>query len=132
MADGYLRPIDAGYLDVIGQWVNLHDEAIRAPRPTDIQVEDKPNDFLLRDGNVYYLFCNGLPMMADENVQLAEESGDFISTFALDKKILSATWLDNGAEVQYKQSGSKTELLTVPFTYGRHLVVRVAKLVCEE
>ena len=130
MADGYLRLIDAAYLDVIGQWVKMHDEAIRAPRPTDIAVEGKPNDFVLRDGNTYYLFCNGLPMMADENVQLAE-GGDFTSTFALDQKILSATWLDNGAEVKFEQQNGKTNLLTVPFTYGRHLVVRVAKLVCE-
>lgn len=130
MADGYLRLIDAGYLDVIGQWIKLHDEAIRAPRPTDVEIEGKPSDFLLRDGNTYYLFCNGLPMMADENVQLAE-GGDFTSTFALDQKILSATWLDNGTEVKFEQKDGKTNLLTVPFTYGRHLVVRVAKLVCE-
>jgi len=69
-------------------------------------------------------------MMADENVQLAE-GGDFTSTFALDKKVLSVSWLDNGTDVQFAQKDGKVSVLTVPFTYGRHLVVRIAKLICE-
>ncbi len=131
MGNGYLRPIDAAYLDLIGQWVKMHDEAIRTPRPTGIEIEGKPNDFLLADGNTYYLFCMDLPMMADENVQLNEDC-NFTSTFALPRKILTAHWLDNGAEVAFCQEKGKTTLQTVPFTYGRQLVVRVAKLECEE
>jgi alpha-L-fucosidase len=83
MGDGYLRPLDAASLEMIGQWVARHEEAIRAPRPAGIEVEGKPNDFLLRDGNTYYLFCIGLPMTADLNVQLGID-GNYESTFCLD------------------------------------------------
>lgn len=130
MGNGYIRPIDACCLELMGQWVALHDEAIRAPRPTGIEIDGKPNDFLLRDGDNYYLFCMGLPMVADLNVQLGVDS-NYASTFCLGRNVRSVTWLDNGLDVPYEVSGDQVTVITQPFTYGRHFVVRVAKIVCE-
>ena len=130
MGDGYLRPLDAASLDMIGQWVSRHEEAIRAPRPSGIEVEGKPNDFLLRDGNTYYLFCMGLPMTADLNVQLGID-GNYESAFCLDGTIKSVRWMDNGKDVPFTVCGEKVTVTTQPFSYGYHWVVRVAKIECE-
>lgn len=130
MENGYIRPIDAASLDIMGSWVGYYDEAIRAPRPANIPISGRDRDFLLRDGNVYYYFAMGLPMVADPNVQRLEGNG-FTASFPLSEKIECATWLDNGQEVPFQQEGDQVSLVTVPFQYGRHLVVRVAKIVCQ-
>lgn len=130
MGNGLLRPIDACCLELMGRWVKTHDEAIRLPRPTDISVENRPRDFLLKEGSTYYLFCLGLPMRSDPNVQ---RGGDdyFRSAFHLDAKIKSACWMDSGEPVKLTQEGSRVSFYAQPFAYGTHGVVRVAKLETE-
>ena len=60
----------------------------------------KPDDFILRDGNSYYLFCYNLPMLADPNVAFHTDA-EHMSKFCLPGKLMSACWLDNGAEVMF-------------------------------
>ena len=128
--DGTLRLIDRGMLEVLGQWVALHDEALHDPRPTDIAVEHKPKDFLLQDGNVYYLFIHKLSVGGDSHVALsAEERG--LERFSLSKKIVSAHFLDNGQPAAFTREGDKVALRTESYGYGVNLVVRVVKIVCE-
>ena len=129
--DGSIRSIDAATLELMGKWVKYYEEAIRNPRPTNIVIKDKESDFILKDENNYYLFCYDLPMMADPNVAVFEEA-DFKDAFELDDKIQSVTWLDDGSDVVFTQEDGRVEITTVPFTYGRHLVVRVAKIECEK
>ena len=129
MGDGRLRPIDREYLRLIGKWVSQNDEAIRTPRPTDIAVVGKPFNFILRDGNNYYLFCTELEMTADANVA-SGKGAEYIQTFQLDGKIERAYWLDNGEAVSFSQRDGITTVRAMPFCYGRSLVVRVAKLIC--
>lgn len=100
------------------------------PEPTDIVVEGKQDDFVLKYGKNYYLFCYNLPMIADANVAIFENTA-YDSVFKLADKIQSVRWMDNGEEVAFKQDGEDVTITTVPFTYGRNLVVRVAKIVCE-
>ena len=69
-------------------------------------------------------------MMADPNVAKFGEA-DFKDDFELSDKIRAITWLDDGSKVAFEQKGNQVEVKTVPFTYGRHLVVRVAKIECE-
>ncbi len=130
MPDGSVRPIEAALLGLMGEWVGYYDEAIRNPRPTDIVVEGKPEDFLLQDGKNYYIFCFNLPMMGDPNVAKFGNA-DFEDYFVLPEKIQSIKWLDNGEEVKFTQEGDKVNMQCVPFFYGTSLVVRVAKIVCE-
>lgn len=129
VGDGSLRPIDAAMLGILGEWVAYYEEAIRAPRPAGIEIRNKEEDFLLRNGNDYYLFCFHLPMRADENVAPNEE-GDFSDVFVLPERIKSVTWMDNGNAVDFIQEGSNVTIHTAPYCYGRNLVVRVAKIVC--
>jgi len=132
MGDGSIRLIDAAMLDVMGTWVSYYDEAIRKPRPSNIPVENTQRNFLLKDGSNYYLFCFGLPMISDPNVAKSRmESEDlFVNRFALPETIKSVTWMDDGTEVEFTQEGEQVTVKTVPFTYGRNLVIRVAKIVC--
>ena len=130
MRDGSIRDIDKATLKLMGRWVAYFDEAIREPEPTDIVVEGKQDDFVLKHGKNYYLFCYNLPMIADANVAIFENTA-YDSVFKLADKIQSVKWMDNGEEVAFKQDGEDVTITTVPFTYGRNLVVRVAKIVCE-
>lgn len=130
LADGSIREIDKAILNLIGKWVDYFDEAIRKPEPTGIEIEGKQDDFILKHENNYYLFCYNLPMIADPNVALFKNA-QYESKFKLPDKIQSVTWMDNRTSVEYKQDGDDVTITTVPYTYGRSLVVRVAKIVCE-
>ena len=127
LSDGSISLMDRAIFDTLGRWVGYFDEALHIPEPTMIEIADKPDDFILRDGNSYYLFCYNLPMSADPNVALHTDA-EYMSKFRLPGKLISACWLDNGVEVMFRQSGEEVVLQTVPYTYGRSLVVRVAKL----
>lgn len=125
--DGTLRLMDQAIYNLIGQWVALNKEALYEPRPSNIIVENKPEDFILVKDNTYYLFCDKLPMAADPNVALFH-SEQYQDCFKLDKKILNVTWLDNGETVDFEQNEKQVIVKTVPYSYGRQLVIRVAKI----
>lgn len=128
--DGTLREIDAAIYHLMGEWISINGEAIYEPRPCGIEVENKKDDFLLEKDGTYYLFCDHLPMSADPNVALVQE-GEYRDVFRLERKIKGITWLDNGEEVDYVQDSGRVTVKTVPYTYGRQLVVRVAKIETE-
>lgn len=48
--DGSIRPVDAAIFGIMGEWVRIYEEAIRAPRPVAIEIRGKKDDFLLKDG----------------------------------------------------------------------------------
>lgn len=130
MGNGYLRPMDAAIYELMGEWVKVNQEAIYVTRPTGIEIADKPDDFVLEHDGTYYLFCDHLPMAADPNVARMQ-SADYRDVFCLDRKIRKVTWLDNGEPVEFEQDGNQVTVKTVPFQYGRHLVIRVAKIETE-
>lgn len=130
MADGSIRELDNATLHLIGKWVSYFDEAIRKPVPTGIEIDDKPDDFILRDDKNYYLFCYNLPMIADPNVAILKDT-KYDSKFQLADQIHSITWMDNDEPVTFTQNGNDVVVTTVPYTYGHNLVVRVAKIICE-
>ena len=130
MEDGSVREIDRATLNLMGRWVEYFGEAIYNPEPTNIEIEGKPDDFILKYENCYYLFCYNLPMSADPNVALVKDS-NYASRFQLEDEIEKVVWLDNGAEVIFEQENRDVTVMTVPYTYGRSLVVRVAKIICK-
>ena len=130
MEDGSVRPYDREVLKIIGDFVRMNEEALHAPRPTGITVENKEKDFLLRDGKTYYLFCHDLPMIADPHVALSR-GGEFFDTFPFAEKIQSVAWLDNGKELKFQQTNGKTTVHTESYSYGTNYVVRVARILTE-
>lgn len=85
--DGSLRAIDQAMFEIIGEWVHYYEEALRNPRPCGIEIEEKENDFLLKNGKHYYLFCYGLPMRADLNVAL-NQNANYIENLSCRKKLI--------------------------------------------
>lgn len=130
LGDGSLRNIEKATLEIVGEWMRFNGEAVSA-LPCGIEVQGKENDFILEKDGAYYLFCNGLPIMADPNVVLQSEKSDYDTVFETDKKIKSACWLDNGEALNFTQNENSVTVRTVPFAYGRDLVVRVAKITFE-
>lgn len=127
--DGSLPLIDQGMLEVLGQWVKLYDEALHIPRPVDIAVENKPKDFLLQDGDTYYLFIHSLSTGGDSHFALSEEERS-LERFTLPRQIRSACYLDNGKAVSFTQENGKIALRNESYGCGVNLIVRVVKIEC--
>lgn len=130
MGNGKLRNLDTAMLEAIGKWIEIYKDAFDGTRPTDIEVEDKPEDFLLRgeDGS-YYLFCHNILMSSDPNVTPDWATNtNYLCNFKLDAKIKSVKWLESGADVEFHQNGDSVSVRTTPQPYGQSMVVRVAKI----
>lgn len=125
MPNGYISPLEDAMLEKLGQWVALYEECLRSPRPTGIVIENQPDNFILADGNDYYLFCFGLPSHANLGADIRV---NFDNTFAFDRKISSVRWLDSGEDVPFSQSDGKVTVTTDKYRYGENYVVRVAKI----
>lgn len=131
MGNGYISDIDRAFYSMIGKWVSLFDESIRLPRPTGIDVESSDGrDFLLRDGDNFYLFCFGLPMSADPNVEREKNAPRYEDSFILPdgKRAISASFLDDGTPLSIEVREGRTVINTLPYLYGQNYVVRVAKI----
>ena len=124
MGDGHLRTIDRGILEELGKWVSLNEEALRAPRPSEIPIEEFDSDFILEGEEGMYLFVMDAP---GSN----ELPGKRIERFAMDKHIKNVHWLDNNEELPYRQENGIANITAVPFRYGMHLTARVAKIITE-
>lgn len=127
MGNGEIHSLDREILKLIGRWVHLNSEAIYETRPSGIDVENKPEDFILQSGSTYYLFCDYLPMVSDPNVELMRLA-IYSDIFTLNKRIKSVRWLDNNEELSFDQDDSRITVHTVPYPYGNNLVIRVAKI----
>lgn len=129
MGSGKVRGIDAEILRLIGKWVSDNAEAVYDAEPCDIEVSN-PEDFVLKNGNTYYLFRIKVPMSANPDVALsaAYNAG---ASFALNKKVRSAVWLDDGTAAEYEYADGKITIPTKAYEYGRSRFVRVCKIECE-
>ena len=127
MADGSLRTIDKGMLEIVGEWVKLNEKALRTPVPTNIEIEDKPKDFILKEGDTYYLFVHDLGMCGDENVAISR-CMNLSEKFEFEGKIKSMCWLDNGEAVEFNQEDKKVSVKLKPFIYGESYVVRILEI----
>ena len=128
--DGYIRPLDEAMLLTLGEWVKIFGEAIYTTRPSKVTVVGNEKDFILKGEGAYYLFCHDMPMVADHNVAIdvVKKRAD---RFALDKKIKSVKWLDNGESVEFFTADGQTAVVPGSFSYGTNLVVRIAKIEVE-
>lgn len=128
MGNGYLSELDRAMLLKLGEWVKIQKEALYLPRPTEISVEGKEKDFLLRGTDCYYLFVHDLPMGGSLNVVQRMQMPEFTEHFTLSETIKEIHWLDSDSKLEFTQDGDQVTVCTEPFPYGTHLVVRVAKI----
>ena len=128
MGNGQLRPLDTAMLGALGAWRDIYEEALYMPRPTDISVEGKEKNFLLKGEGCYYFFAHDLEISANVNVELSKGNPDRANVFALGDTVKSVKWLDNGEDVYFTQDDGKVTLVNTPQLYGENYVVRVAKI----
>ncbi len=126
--DGSIRPLDYGMLSGFGEWVDINKEALYLPRPTGIEIEGKEKDFILQNGDNYYLFVHDIPMGGSINVVQRMEMDDYTARFVLYKKIKSIKWLDNEEDVDFVQDGDKVTVCYDKQRYGNNIVVKVARI----
>ena len=131
MGNGLLRPLDKAMMEELGRWVKINEEGVYLPRPCKIEVTNKPTDFLLEKDGAYYLFCHNLSMSTAPDVAISKEV-EYTDSFKFPKKIKSVVWLDEPqTELGVEQKGEDTTIYTMPYRYGTHLAVRVAKILTE-
>lgn len=121
MGNGYLRTIDRGILEILGQWVKLNDEAIRTPRPSGKTVLESNEDFILEGNGSLYCFVMDSPDFTQAAIK---------RTILCDsaEKITHAVMLDSNQELSIIQTGSTLEITIPPTLYGTILPVRIVKL----
>lgn len=128
MGDGMLRPIDKAILEILGQWVSIFHEVLPA-MPSGIEVTNSEDDFILQNGDIYYLVCSHVAQVGDPNVALTDPHAQNAVCFKTSKKVKEISWIDDGSKMSFKQCDDGTvTVATTPFPYGKDLVVRVAKL----
>ena len=118
-------------LEALGEWVEIHKEAVYLPSPSGIEIEGNAKDFLLRGDGCYYLFVHDLPMKGDANVEQNPATNPYADKFVISEPIRSVKWLDNGADVTFVSEGNTVTVCPAHYRYGENLVVRVAKIELE-
>lgn len=131
MPDGILRGLDRELLVAFGEWMKINGEQTRKARPC-VYTAERESDFILRDGDRYYLFCYHLPMQIEINVvPLCGESGTS-ERLKFRPKIRSIRWLDNGRELGFEQQNDLVIVRDLYNRYGEDYVVRVAEIFAEK
>ena len=117
--NGAIAPIDKAILGQIGKWVKANKGFIYGVKSSDVKIDG--GELLVGDDGFYYAVINNVPMYADENVQRKSKR----ITVTLDRPIKSGVWLDSNEPVVF--DGCTFEVK--PFSYGKSLGMRVAKIV---
>ena len=126
MGSGQLRPLDRAMLETLGEWVDIHSEAIYLPRPSGIEI-NRGKDFMLKGNGCYYYFAHNIPMEKDIEDEIDTLDAKSL-TFKLAEKVSSVKWLDCEKELPFTQEGDTVTIGFETQPYGEHLVVKRAKI----
>ena len=116
--DGSIRPIERELLFCLGRWVRQNRAAIYGTQRSGLAAD---NAVILTDGRWYYAVVHDVAMSCDVNVARAAERKQV--TLHTDKKIVSATALDNGETIPTEGN----RFVLTPFSYGNSLYARVVR-----
>lgn len=129
--DGSLRTVDRGIFELIGRWMEKFGDVFRYAVPTSQAVVlEKEKDFILEKDGKFYLFCFGLPTVADPNV-----SGRVWADYDVKIKLkepatgrIAVTAIDTGESLPYDLEDGILTVHGTPFKFGSNLVVRVIEI----
>lgn len=119
--NGIIRDIDNAVFNMVGEWIKINKNFIYNAVKADITAEGAK---ILTDGKVYYAVIDKVDMVANPNVQLAENEKKY---FTVNAKVKDIRWLDNGKRLNKTAKGYYVDT----FLYGRSQGVRVAKFTIE-
>lgn len=124
--DGTQPLLHQGYLEALGKWVRLHEEALFEPAPCEIE-SDGP-DFALQKDDTLYFFFPDIETSGDSNVLLGKER-DAVSFHFVTGTLSDGVWMGSGEPVEYQQDKESGELKiwAKGFAYGENWIARVAK-----
>ena len=122
MGNGAVNAMDDYILRTIGKWIKLNKGFVYGVKSSEITADGA--DILKGDDGYYYAVIKDVPMSSDPNVQRAI-AGKQVQVNA---RVTSARWLDSGEKIQVKRGMFNVK----PFSYGRSLSVRVARLKIKE
>lgn len=127
-AGGAIPAYEAETLKLVGRWVDLCPAALRDAVPADLATRGQ--DFVLRDGTVWYYFCANLPIAGNGHL-LSGESGAGLKTVGGRlPPVKRVAWVDEPGDLAFSQDEAQGMLTfaATPFPYGRHLGWRIARI----
>lgn len=128
-AQGGIPEYEAAALRRVGEWVALHEAALREARPV-AGVHCAGRDFVLRAGRKHYYFAFDLPIQGNDHVTVAGGLPLARAIGGFTVPVRQARWLDDGTSLAFTQDrrAGLLALHCTPYPYGSQLVVRVAEL----
>ena len=118
LGNGAVKLIDKAILLEIGKWIQQNKGFIYDIKSSEVSANGA--DIVVDSNGNHYAIIKDVNMLADENVQRKTE----VKTITLSKQIESGIWLDTGEPLEF----TKNQFKVKPFTYGKSLSVRIAKL----
>ncbi len=127
-AEGAIPAYEAAALGRTGDWVRMHAPAIYDGKPC--AIKGMGDDFALETDGAVYLFIHNLSIRGDKNVTVEVGGAGDRHFTGVQQKFSSATWMDNGESLKFKQDTGNGKLTVdaTKFPYGTNTVVRIIKL----
>ncbi len=127
-AQGAIPEYETAALRRAGQWVAMHERAIRNGRLTAYQCDGR--DFILAAGDKLYYFAFDLGRLGHANVTVYGGKEGPRPIQGLDRRIGGARWMDSGELLDIVQDTDTglAAINTTGYPYGTNMVVRVAEL----
>ena len=125
MGDGSIPLAQRALLEEISLWKDLSHAPLYGTKPCGVTSDGR--SFGLSEDGTLYLYVYGLKRADADGMN--GDSGNGVRTFfGVKEKVNKITWLDNGEELSFRQDGETLAVDCTGFTYGKSLVVRVAKI----
>lgn len=127
-AQGAIPEYEATTLRRVGQWVELHADAIYNGKPMAC-IAGKGNDFALRSDEVIYFFVHELAVAGHGSVTAAGGVVGPRVFSGVAHPVQEIAWMDNNESLAYTQKPEAGLFAfdTTGYPYGTNMVVRVAK-----
>jgi len=129
-AQGGIDPLQEATLQKLGEWVQLHDKALRDAKPCGIKGTHHDFGLKSEDGRLYF-FIHDLRIMGHGNVTVSLGGAGPRSFSGVKGKISKILWMDNSKELKFAQCDNMLVFDATGYTYGTNLVVRVAEAMVE-
>lgn len=128
MADGSIRKIEEGVMELFGAWNDAHKDALL---PSELVADCGDDVFCLKNSlGEHYLFVRGLDVIADSNVALNLGELKEVTLNNFDQKCAKVFWIDNNEALEFSQDKNLCITCT-NFRYGTDFDWRVAKIIVE-
>ena len=131
-AQGGITKMSEALLETIGIWTNMAKESLYEGKPCEL-ICSHQKDFVLKKGKDYFVYVHDLNLLGPKDVVAAYKStteGHCIK--GITGKVKSMKWVDNNEELLFTQNEDILSYRAVGFYYGRHYIVRIAKIEIEE